>query len=222
MGGAPQPQGPVTLRELLGGIRDEFLQWDRGLIGTFIALLWRPASVARGFLNDRDPRYVKPWRYLVVSIAVSVAAQWFAFDQLGLRAQLSDPERQMRQASFLLDNAALLTLVVLPLIAAAMRLFYIGLKVRYVDTLVLLCYTQGQTNLLRLTGIALLALNAHAYAQMALGVALIAYLVWAWAGFGAGPWWRRLLAALLSLVAAEAINTAVVLGILRMHATVLS
>ena len=61
---APAITGPVTLAELVGGMRDEFLQWDRGLVGTFLALTWRPAAVVRAYILDRDARYSKPWRYL--------------------------------------------------------------------------------------------------------------------------------------------------------------
>lgn len=217
MSGEPTPRtGPVTLGEMAAGVRDEFTQWDRGLIGTFIAMAWKPASVAWAFLQDRDPRYAKPWRYLVFSIVVNVAATWFVLDQLGFRERLGLRAEHNAQLAFILDNAAVLTLLVLPLAAVAMRLFFLGLQVRYVDALVVMFYTQAQSNLYSLVSLAGLAMLGAGVTDIPLTIFVVAYMLWAWASFASGPWWRRILAAALTLVAAQALNAAVVLLAVRL------
>jgi hypothetical protein len=205
---------PITLRELAAGVRDDLLQWDRGLLGTFIGLTWKPGRVIRGFIEDRDERYSKPWRYLLFSVVAYVAATWFVLDNLGLRAELGlDQNRD--QIAFLLDNAAILTLAILPFAAVIMRVCFIGLNVRYIDALVALFYTQGQTNLYGVLSVALLALTHSQAANVPISIAIIVYLFWAWAAFARGPWWRRLLASFLTLVGAQAMSGLLVYAAVR-------
>lgn len=219
MSGEPAPRtGPVTLGEVVAGIRDEFTQWDRGLIGTFLAMAWKPAAVARAFLQDRDPRYAKPWRYLIFSIVVNVAATWFVLDQLGMRERLGLRAEHGAQIAFILDNAAVLTLLILPLAAAAMRLLFVGLRVRYVDALVVMFYAQAQSNLYSLLALASLALLGSNVADIPITIFVVLYMLWAWASFATGPWWRRILAAVLTLIAAQALNAGVVLLAVRVFA----
>lgn len=201
---------PVTLEEVLSEVGDEFLSLDRGLPGTMLALCLRPARVARAYLFERDRRYVRPLRYLLLSIALGLLASWIVLDKLGMRASLGASERALQQSSFLLEHAALLTLLVLPLVAGAMRLLFHGLKLRYLDALVLLAYTQAQVNLLSLLALGWLVLAGDNDGQGVLGLVAAVYLVWSWAGFAQGPAWRRWLAAVLSLVAGQLINAGVV------------
>jgi hypothetical protein len=210
---APALSGRVTLAELVGGMRDEFLQWDRGLVGTFLALMWRPASVVRAYVIDRDARYSKPWRYLLFSIFVSIAAVWLARNGFGPGPP--HVSLQQDQVSLLMDNAAWLTGAVLPLAAIAMRIAFIGLNLRFVDCLVALCYTQGQVNLVSILSIAANSVSGSSALDAPLSIVIVVYLVWAWAEVAHGPLWRRLAAAVISLVAAQLINAAIVLAVLR-------
>ncbi|MGE0743204.1 MAG: hypothetical protein AB7O98_17855 [Hyphomonadaceae bacterium] len=213
---APSPgaENPVTLRELAAGVRDDLLQWDRGILGVFVAMTVRPAHAPRAFIFDRDPRYAKPWRYLLFGVLTNVAATWFIFDALGARARLNLAP-QGAQESLLLDNAAILTLVTLPLMAIAVRLWFIGLKVRYLDALIVLFYVQGHINIWGVVALAAFAATGQQIWITVATMALLAYFVWALASFARGPWWRRLLAAALSLISGQLINAGVVFAALR-------
>ena len=204
-------QGPVTLREIGAELSAEYLQWDRGLPGTFVAVTLRAGAVARDYLERRGAAWVRPLRYLLLSILASVAVSWLAYERLGLaRAQDATGE-----APFLLENAALLTLLILPLVAAVMRALFHGLGVRYVDALVVLGYTQAQANWFATATPLLLLAGAPALpASLAFAVAVSAWLVWSWAGFARGPAWRRWLSAAGTLVLGQAINGLVVWGTL--------
>ena len=208
--------GPVTLRNILAEAGDEFLSWDRGLLGTVSALCTRPAAVARAYLFERSRRYVRPLRYLVVSIALSVLASWIVLDQQGMRGRLGASAKVQQEGSLLLEHAAILTLLVLPFVAGAMRLLFHGLRVRYVDALVVLAYSQAQVNLFSLLALAWLAASGNNAAQPPLSVLAVAYLLWSWASFAQGPAWRRWLAAAITLVAGQLINSAFVLSALRL------
>jgi Protein of unknown function (DUF3667) len=211
------PKRPITLGELAAGVRDDLFQWDRGIVGTFIGLLWKPGRVIRGFLEDRDERYAKPWRYLIFGVLANVAAAWFVLDNLGYRDALGIA-RQSDQIGFILDNAAIITLVVLPLVALIMRVCFLGLNVRYIDALVALFYTQGQVNLFGVMSVAGMALARSQAANVPFIALTLIYFIWAWASFASGPWWRRLLAAALTLVAGQIINGAIVYAVVLLLA----
>ncbi|MBX3429234.1 MAG: DUF3667 domain-containing protein [Hyphomonadaceae bacterium] len=206
--------GRITLRELAAGVRDDLLQWDRGIVGAFVGLIWNPAAVIRGFIEDRNDRFAKPWRYLLFTVVAYVATTWFVLDNLGFRTELG-LEQHQDQVAFLLDNAAILTLLVLPFAALVMRVCFIGLNVRYIDALIALFYTQGQTNLYGVMSLVILALSHSQAANLPISAAIVAYLFWAWAAFARGPWWRRLLASLLTLVGAQVISALIVSAILH-------
>jgi hypothetical protein len=153
------------VRELAAGVRDDLFQWDRGIVGTFIGLLWKPGRVIRAFIEERDERYAKPWRYLIFGVLANVAAAWFVLDNLGYRETLG-LNQQSDRVNFLLDNAALITLLALPIVALAMRICFIGLNVRCIDALVALFYTQGQVNLIGVASVAAMALSGSQAANI--------------------------------------------------------
>ena len=201
---------PVTLREIAAEFGDEFLSWDRGLPGTFIALFARPAAVARAYLIERSHKYTRPLRYLLLSIALSLLANWWAYDYRAAAQLLTAQEQQLRESVFLVEHAALLTLLILPLVALAMRAAFAGLQVRYVDALVLLGYTQAQVNLVSLAIPLWHATVGTRLLDLPVTLVLVVYLVWAWASNAQGRGWRRWSAAMLAFILAQTINAAVV------------
>ena len=202
--------GPVTLREIAAEFGDEFLSWDRGLPGTFFALFVRPARVVRAYLDERSRRYTRPLRYLLLSVALGLLANWWAYDHGDAERLLSPQEQQLRQSAFLIEHAALMTLLILPLVAVGMRLAFAGLGLRYVDALVLLGYTQAQVNLVSLVIPLWHATVGSRVLDVPVVIAVIGYLIWAWASTARGRAWRRWLSAVIAFVLAQAINAGVV------------
>jgi hypothetical protein len=210
----PRDTGPVTLRDLGAEFSAEYLQWDRGLPGTFRAVTLHAGAVARDYLERRGRRWVRPLRYLLLSMVASVAVSWLVYERLGLARTVGS--EAARDVPFLLEHAALLTLAVLPLVALALRAAFHGLGVRYVDALVLLGYTQAQVNWFGLLGPLALLAGAPPAVAVALGGVISLWLVWSWARFGIGPAWRRWLAAIITLVVGQALNGAVVWSVLAL------
>jgi len=200
------PAEPVTLRELLLDARDELLQWERGLPGTLRWLLQRPALVVRSFVWQRSPRFVRPLRFLLLSVAVFVLTDWFIHQQLGLK--VVDGKRDAF-ADFLLEHIAVLQVLLLPLMALLMRLLFQGLQLRYVDALVTLGYSQAMVNLASALLLLLLVWwPANVLLQAGHTVLVVIYVLWAWASTGIGPAWRRWLAAVATLLLAQTLNAA--------------
>lgn len=198
------PSNPVTLREILLETRDEVLQWDHGLPGTLHWLLRQPALVIRHYLWQRSGRFTKPLRFLLISVALTILMDWLVHRQLGWRSMVT-PAADLD--NFLIENSALLLLLILPIIALVFRLCFIGLRIRYVDALVTLAYTQSVINIIgALTILTLPWLPAQRIALTAISLLLLVYTLWVWSGVAIGPAWRRWLAALLTLLLGQVLN----------------
>lgn len=199
-----QPNNPVTLREILQDTRDEVLQWDHGLPGTLHWLLRKPALVIRHYLWQRSGRFTKPLRFLLLSVAVTILMDWLVHRQLGWKS-LVTPAADLD--NFLIENSAVLLLLILPVIALVFRLCFFGLQIRYVDALVTLAYTQSVVNLIgALIILALPLLPAQRIVLTAISLLLLVYTIWVWSSVAIGAAWRRWLAAIITLVLAQVAN----------------
>ncbi|HTA64431.1 MAG TPA: DUF3667 domain-containing protein [Xanthomonadaceae bacterium] len=201
---------PITLRDIGHELREDYLQWHSGALGTLVDLTLRPDRVARAYLFERDERYVRPLRYLLASVAVTMAVSWYALGRLQARDHAGVHASSLQGVSFVVNHAELLTLLMLPILAAIMRGAFHGLRVRYIDALVVLAYTQAQVNLASLLLLGTMAVSDNPLWQVPSMAAMLFYLLWAWAGFAQGPAWRRWLAACATLVLGQAINFLVV------------
>jgi hypothetical protein len=62
----------LSLGYLARRTRHEVFDLDRGLLGTFRDLLWRPARVTSAFIEGHPARYYSPARYFLIVIALTV------------------------------------------------------------------------------------------------------------------------------------------------------
>lgn len=210
------PSGALTLREALHEARHDWLDLERGALGTVIDLTFRPAKVMRAYLYERRHDYVRPMRYLIFSVAAQVAASYAALNSEALQGQVAQVDaKAMQQANWLLENAAVLTLLLMPLIAGVLRLCFARHGMRYVDALVVASYTQAQLNLLGALLVLPIAWYGGVVAQGAVGLLAAVYVVFAWASFCRGRLWVRTLLALLAFVLAQALNSGIVYLVTR-------
>lgn len=208
------PDNPVTLREIVQEAQSELLQWDRGFVGTALWLVRQPALVIRSYLWQRSPRFVKPLRYLLSCVAISLLMSWLIHTKFGLRTPWA-PTGEFD--NFLIENTAILQLILLPLMAVLLRLAFHGLQLRYVDALVTLAYTQAQVNLagaLLLSLVAVLPGDSHVVGGFSL--VMVLYTLWIWFSVASGPRWRRALAAVVALVLSQLLNSGFVLLLQRL------
>jgi hypothetical protein len=63
----------LSVAEFLRDLYAELFKPDRGLPYTAAMLCLWPQQVLRGWLERRDPRYVKPFRYFLIAGATAVA-----------------------------------------------------------------------------------------------------------------------------------------------------
>ena len=65
-------EGRITLRLLWRGFAERFLKLERGLMGTFLAVLVRPGVVAREYVQGKRARYLNPLSYLFLGAALTL------------------------------------------------------------------------------------------------------------------------------------------------------
>lgn len=73
---APDPGLPprLSVREFAQDVANELLQADRGLPFTIATLTQRPQQALRDWLEYRDARYTRPFRYFLIAGALAVVA----------------------------------------------------------------------------------------------------------------------------------------------------
>ncbi|MCB1553476.1 MAG: DUF3667 domain-containing protein [Xanthomonadales bacterium] len=210
------PSGPLTLHEALREARHDWLDLEHGALGTLIDMTVRPAKVMRAYLYERRRDYVRPLRYLLFSVAAQVAASYALLSSAFMQEQVQKQGEEVARAHWLLDNAAVLTLVLLPLIAGVLRLCFMRHGVRYVDALVVATYSQAQLNLFAAALVAPAAYFGGLVLPAVLGTLTLVYAVYAWASFpSVGRWWTRTLLAVLALLLCQGLNSALVWLVMR-------
>lgn len=72
----PAPDLPprLSVREFAQDVANELLQGDRGLPYTLATLTLRPQQVLRDWIERRDARYTRPFRYFLIAGALAVVA----------------------------------------------------------------------------------------------------------------------------------------------------
>lgn len=214
---AAPPAGPLTLREALREARHDWLDLERGALGTVVDLTLRPAKVMRAYLHERRRDYVRPLRYLLFSVAIQVAIGWYVLNDPQLGALLRQNAQNAEHASWFLDHAAVLTLFILPLVALVLKLCMHRFGMRYVDALVVTSYSQAQVNLFNAAVMVPVVMTGSQLAQVGVGIAALGYVLYAWAGFVHGRLLWRVLAALLAIILAQALNGAVLWGLVLLR-----
>lgn len=210
-------KGPLTLREALHEARHDWLDLERGALGTVVDLTLRPARVMRAYLIERRRDYVRPLRYLLFSVALQVAVGWYVLNHPQLGELLRKSGQGVEHASWFLDHAAVLTLFILPLIAAVLKLCMHRFGMRYVDALVVTSYTQAQINLFNAVVMVPVVLAGSKALQVGVGMVSLVYVVLAWASFSQGRLLWRILAALLAVILAQALNGAVLWSVIMLR-----
>lgn len=201
---------PLTLRALGRDLWDETFGLERGAGRTFVDLWRRPAVVAQRYCATRDPRYVRPLRYLLVAVAAYSAAAWLLLTYGDLAARMGLEPAQLRRMSFAIQHTGALVLVVVPLVAVVLWLLRRAWGLRLLEALVLVAYTQAQV----LWAAVLIGMGASllrwSWLDNAIAVLLFGYLAWAWSGLGGGRRWLAVVLAALAIVAGTLINDVVV------------
>lgn len=178
---------PFMLREFEHGV----LQMDRGLLYSMRELMARPGRLMRDYLEGRRARQVKPFLLLMVTAAAVVFLGRFLLggDLMGSAMQAGFEVGGGGQAGarpffevlasvegWINSNFTVLTLLLLPLEAAALRIAFAGRGLNYPEWLVVSAFLTAQTFVVVMLAIVLQRWMPQAQAWSAL-VALLYNLV---------------------------------------------
>lgn len=182
--------GPHTLRGLVRSVLERTINLEEGLAHTAHGLTVRPGEVVRDHWSGRTIRYTHPVPYFL--LAVGVFALVFRL--------LSGPTGAA-------DSDRLITVLVVPFMAAASRLLLWRARRNYAEHLIALLYLSGQSLVVATVlylGVPLVRGDyIAAYAATALGLVLCYYL-WAYARVFTDRLWIGAVAGLMSLIAGTA------------------
>lgn len=68
---AEPPIPRLSARVFFNDVADELFSLDRGAPYTLAQLLWRPGPTVRRYIEQRDPRLTKPFRLVLICLAVA-------------------------------------------------------------------------------------------------------------------------------------------------------
>ncbi len=195
---------PITFRNLVSGAIEHVLDLEKPLVRTTLECLWKPGVVAARYCDGRRQRYSNPLKFLVIWAAVMLLLFSWVMDRIEAlqrwtAAGAPDPqtaasnEETMR---IILDNADLLTLLALPVVALASRLVFLVDRRRAAEHLVLACYAYGVTYFVQFVTTPVLLIDSLLVLAIHQSLSFVYHVV-ALAQFcrTPGPWWTRTLMA---------------------------
>jgi hypothetical protein len=130
-------EGRLTMREIAHDFMHALLHVDHSIFSLIRALLTRPGHVARDYVDGRRKRYFGPFAFLVISVGVTSAiilvmgVQWFR------------PITDSAAAGLLQRHMNVVSLLQIPLLAAACAWLFAGQKMYFGEHLVLAAYSSG-------------------------------------------------------------------------------
>lgn len=210
---AEPPIPRLSARVFFNDVADELFSLDRGVPYTLGQLLWRPGPTVRRYIEQRDPRLTKPFRLVLICLAVAALILHFSGISDGYQQGMnSDTGAAIGDAAGLSFRLALgvffekfdlmLVLCWVPAVAASMQRVYRKHALNVAEAFVFGLYTLA---LLIVLMQPLIWLTAYTSAIHWFATLLI--LCWPMAvpahGYfrpEAEPLWRALATTLLSLV----------------------
>jgi len=203
--------GRLSTREWLRDVWSAVTELDTKLLRTLKGLTLRPGRTARAYVDGQRVRYTKPLTY-----SITTAALW------AVATPLANPEAE-GALRLQIDYQQLINLALLPVVAVAFHVAFLGKQRSYAEHLCLTMYVIGHVFLFR----ALLALVAACLpADMRSSVNVVdffvsmPYMTWALFTFHEGPsrtrWLRTLLAIFLMLFVATPLVALIQFGLARL------
>lgn len=135
----------LNFRQLINDIWVAFSNTDKGVLLLIRELVYKPGQVSREYIYGRRKIYFNPFSYLAIMVAVAL---YFIlrFENVGLDySHLETNDVELLQFAFKYFNVFILLMC--PIYALFIWLFFLGQKFNYVENLVLSAYLSGQTML---------------------------------------------------------------------------
>ncbi len=150
----------ITIRYIFSELFNIFTNLDRGFLHTIKMLFTAPGEMIRNYLNGQTLRYYHPLRFLVVTIAISVAINLslgvYDRQQSEIQSMVGKPQSEQIVAAQQRLNQEVkkylnfIPMIMIPLLAAFSYLLFSKRYWNYAEHLVLHSFLQGQFALIGL------------------------------------------------------------------------
>ena len=135
----------MSFRESIQNIWVAFSNTDKGVLLLIKELAYRPGQVARAYIAGRRKTYLNPFSYLAIMVAIAL---YFIirFETVGLDYSQMDP-KDVELLRFAFKHFNVSILLMCPIYAFAIWVFFRGNQFNYLENLALSAYLSGQTML---------------------------------------------------------------------------
>jgi len=135
-------QNRLNFEQLLTDLWKAFADTDQGILITVKQLVYRPGFLARDYINGKRKTYFNPFKYLVLMLAIAL---FFILKLVPFMVDFTDNELANNQVlQFAFRNLNTFILLMCPLYAVLMRLFFWDRKTNFVEILAFSAFLNGQ------------------------------------------------------------------------------
>lgn len=135
----------LNFQQLIKDLWIAFSNTDRGILLLVRQLVYRPGNVARDYVSGRRKTYFNPFSYLAIMVAIAL---YFIlqFENLAINySKIEADEIEILRFAFKYFNVFILLMC--PIYAFLIWLFFLGRQTNFVENLVLAAYLSGQSML---------------------------------------------------------------------------
>ena len=135
----------LNLKQLSKDVWIAFSNTDEGILLLIKELIYRPGKVAGEYIRGKRKLYLNPFSFLAIMVAIALFFI-LRFEDLGIDySQLETEDVQLLRFSFKYFNV--FRLVMCPIFAFVIWIFFLRNGYNYIENLVLSAYLSGQTML---------------------------------------------------------------------------
>lgn len=204
--GQPTPAHRIDWHFLGHELEHSILHMDRGVLYTIKNLMLRPGHLMRDYLGGKREGIVKPLLFLMMTAgALLFVSHMMGSEPMSAEAafQESDGQRRLREAIVLWmnKNFALVTLLLLPIEAAAFKLAFRKFReVNYTEWLVMVSYLTAFTSLVWIVMSLVKRWFAPGLFELTIMVLVFGYMIGSLIQFFSGhPRWKIVVRSLFGL-----------------------
>lgn len=139
-------------------LADDFLStyfcWDNKFLKTFLDLFTKPESVINGYIDGIRKRYMQPFSYLIISLALYGVYLFFAKDSIAgfyeNASLISEKSLEANTQSFnyFTNNFNLISFVTIPVTALLSLLIFRKYKYNFIEHNLIYIYINAQYNII--------------------------------------------------------------------------